>query len=111
MKRLERYFLEKAGFRVDLASDGEEGLERVHSRMPLIVITEILLPKKDGLSVCRALKSNPTTRDIPVLVFSVLAAEARALQAGADAFLQKPLDDEALIKTVRELLARRESRR
>lgn len=109
VKRLERYFLESAGFQVELTKDGAEGLERARAQRPLIVITEILLAKKDGLSVCRALKADPATHDIRVIVFSVLAAEDRARQAGADAFLRKPLDDAQLIATVRALLARRET--
>ncbi len=105
VRRLERYFLENAGFDVDLVNDGEEGLARARSRRPVIVMTEILLPKRDGLSVCRDLKADPATRDIRVVVFSVLAAEERARQAGADAFLRKPLDDRQLIETVKVLLA------
>lgn len=110
VKRLERYFLESAGFQVELVNDGEEGLERARSRLPRIVITEILLPKRDGLSICRALKSDPMTRGIRVLVLSILAAEDRAIQAGADAFIRKPLDDSQLIDTVHSLLAGREAR-
>ncbi len=108
VKRLERYFLESAGFEVALTRDGEEGLQRARERRPHIVITEILLAKKDGLSVCRELKSDAATRDICVLVLSILAAEDRARQAGADAFLRKPLDDAQLIETVRSLLSKRE---
>ena len=104
VRGLERYFLEEAGFEVDFADDGEAGLERARVRQPQIVITEILLPRMDGLSVCRALKSDPATRKVRVLVFSVLAAEDRALEAGADAFMRKPLDDKLLIETVRSLL-------
>lgn len=104
VKRLQRYFLESAGFDVEVASDGEEGLERARSRRPVILVTEVLLPKKDGLSVCRALKSDPATRGIRVLVFSILAAEDRALQAGADAFLRKPVDDAELIRIVHMLI-------
>lgn len=110
VKRLERYFLESAGFQVELVNDGEEGLERARSRLPRIVITEILLPKRDGLSVCRALKADPLTRGIRVLVFSILAARDRAIQAGADAFMRKPIDDTQLIDTVHSLLAGREAR-
>lgn len=61
----------------------------------------------DGLAVCRALKSDPATNDIPVLVFSILAAEERALEAGADAFLRKPLDDLRLVDTVNKMLRAR----
>lgn len=104
IKRLQRYFLEHAGFEVEFVADGNEGLERARALHPVILITEILLPKRDGLSICRVLKSDPATRKILVLVFSMLAAEERARQAGADAFLRKPLDDARLIATVNTLL-------
>lgn len=107
--RLQRYFLEKAGYEVDVVDDGERGLERALTRRPRIVITEILLPKLDGLSLCRAIKANPAIRDTCVLVFSILTAEERARQAGADAFLRKPLDDEQLLATVQSLLAKRKA--
>lgn len=106
---LERYFLEQAGFEVELVGDGEQGLALARARLPRIVITEILLAKKDGLSVCRAIKTDPVTRLIPVLVLSVLAAEDRARQAGADAFLRKPLDNGELIDAVLALLAQQET--
>jgi DNA-binding response OmpR family regulator len=109
MKRLQRYFLERAGYEVDVVDDGEVGLERARTRRPRIVITEILLPRSDGLSLCRAIKADPATRNTRVLVFSILAAEERARQAGADAFLRKPLDDEQLLATVQSLLAQRET--
>lgn len=106
VRRLERFFLEDAGFRVEFAEDGLDGLNLARALRPAIVITEILLPRVDGLSVCRALKAEPSTRHMAVLVFSVLAAEDRASEAGADAFLRKPIDDVLLIDTVRRLLAR-----
>lgn len=104
VKKLERYFLEKAGFRVEFADDGKLGLERARALRPRIVLTEVLLPGLDGLSVCRALKSDSSTKDLVVLVFSILSAEDRALEAGADAFLKKPLDDARLVATLNRLL-------
>lgn len=104
IKMLERYFLEQAGYRVEFASDGEQGLKVAQTLRPRIVIAEILLPRLDGLCICRRLKSDPATRDIVVLLFSILAAGDRARAAGADAFLQKPLDDRALVGTVERLL-------
>jgi len=107
IKKLERFFLEEAGYRVEFADDGLQGLERARALIPRILVTEILLPRLDGLKVCRALKSDPATKDIIVLVFSILFAEDRALEAGADAFLRKPLDDARLVDTVTALLRER----
>ena len=104
IKKLERFFLEEAGYRVEFADDGVQGLERARALVPRILVTEILLPRLDGLRVCRALKSDSATKHIVVLVFSILAAEDRALEAGADAFLHKPLDDARLVDTVATLL-------
>jgi two-component system, OmpR family, phosphate regulon response regulator PhoB len=106
MRRLERYFLEQAGFVVEFADDGHQGLESARRLLPDIVVAEILVAGLDGLSVCRTLKSDPATRGIRVLIFSILAAEQRALAAGADAFLLKPLDDSRLVQSVEALLGR-----
>jgi CheY-like chemotaxis protein len=107
VKKLERFFLDRAGFQVEFADDGAQGLARARVLKPQILVTEIILPGVDGLQVCRLLKSDPVTKGIPVLVFSILAAEERALEAGADAFLRKPLDDARLLDTVTKLLGRK----
>jgi two-component system phosphate regulon response regulator PhoB len=105
MRRLERYFLEQAGFAVEFADDGHKGLAAARRLIPDIVVAEILVGGLDGLSVCRALKADPATRSIIVLIFSILAAEQRALEAGADGFVRKPLDDVRLVESVERLLA------
>lgn len=107
IRELEAHFLDKAGFSVVFEQDGVGALERAHAIAPDIVITEILVPGLDGLALCRRLKNDPRTRDTAVLVFSVLSAAVRATEAGADAFLQKPLSDGALVATVNKLLAER----
>lgn len=104
MRRLERYFLEQAGFTVEFATDGNQGLEAARRLLPDIVVAEILIGGVDGLSVCRALKADPATRSIAVLIFSILAAEQRAREAGADAFVRKPLDDARLVASIEALL-------
>ena len=104
VQRLERFLLEQAGFSVEFANDGEAALTRAAELKPRIVVTEILVPRLDGLSLCRALKADPETQSIVVLVFSHLQAADRALEAGADAFLVKPLDGTHLIQTVAKLL-------
>ena len=64
----------------------------------------------DGLALCRRLKADPATRDTIVLVFSILAASGRAKEAGADAFLLKPLAEHILVDTVRQLLEARSAK-
>lgn len=107
VRELEAYFLKEAGYAVEFVSDGAAALERARELRPDILITEVLVPKLDGLSLCRTLKGEPQTRDTVVLVFSILAAATRAAEAGADAFLQKPLGEHRLVETVRTLLAGR----
>lgn len=105
VQRLERYFLQQAGYSVEFANDGLEALARIKELKPKILVTEILVPKLDGLGLCRAIKADPATKDIRVLIFSHLHAEDRAMDAGANAFLIKPLNEEMLIQTVEKLIA------
>jgi len=103
VRELEQHFLESAGFLVEFADDGPAALIQARRGFPRLIITEILIPKLDGLQLCRELKLDATTRDIPVIVFSVLAAETRAKEAGANAFLRKPLVPSVLLGTIRRL--------
>jgi DNA-binding response OmpR family regulator len=109
VRELESYFLNEAGFDVDFAADGAEALEQTRKLRPDIVITEVLVPKLDGLALCRAIKTDPLLHSTVVLVFSILAVHLRASEAGADAFLMKPLADRRLVDTVRQLLLLRSS--
>ena len=108
VQRLERFFLEQAGYAVEFAGDGVSALARTKALRPAIVISEILVPKMDGLTLCRTLKANPETRGIIVLLFSHLSAEDRAIEAGADAFLTKPIDDRSLVDTLSKLITKHE---
>src|SRR5215475_9157092 len=104
VQRLEKFFLEQAGYAVEFATDGVAALEQARQLKPKILVTEILVPKLDGLSLCRALKTDPNTRSIRVLIFSHLHAEDRAREVEADAFLVKPLNEQLLIHTVEKLI-------
>lgn len=105
IRELEAYFLDQAGFVVHFAEDGARALELARSLKPAIIITEILVPGLDGLALCHQLKATPETKDIPVVVFSLLAAEVRAREAG-EAFLRKPLGEHRLVQVARDLLNR-----
>jgi len=104
IRALEHYFLDKAGYAVEFAEDGTQALARAKQITPRILISEILVPGMDGLSVCRAIKADPQTAHIVVLIFSILAAEERALEAGADGFMLKPLDETRFVAAVEKLL-------
>jgi two-component system response regulator MprA len=107
IRDLESYFLNEAGFEVEFAADGVAALEQAQRLRPDIIITEVLVPQMDGLALCRAVKADPNLRGTVVLIFSILAVQSRAKEAGANAFLMKPLAEKRLVETVRELLALR----
>ena len=111
IRALESFFLNEAGFGVEFASDGLAALQLARAIKPDIIITEVLVPKLDGLALCRALRKEAELKDTVVLVFSILAAATRAREAGADAFLMKPLAEQRLVQTVRDLLAHRRATR
>jgi DNA-binding response OmpR family regulator len=111
VRDLEAFFLNEAGFGVEFAADGEAALNLAREIKPEIIITEVLVPKLDGLALCRAVRKEAELKDTVVLIFSILAAQSRAREAGADAFLMKPLAEQRLVQTVRELLASRASSR
>ncbi len=103
VRELQRFFLEQAGYRVTFADDGLQALQLVRELHPAVVITEILVPRLDGLALCRRVKSDAPIKNTVVVILSLLAAEGRARAAGADAFLSKPLLAEQLTSTVRAL--------
>lgn len=91
-------------YSVHFVADGEVALEAARQLRPRLLIADILVPKIDGLRVCRLLKAEPATRDIRVLIFSELLAERRARESGADAFLHKPIDERRFLGEVQHLL-------
>lgn len=107
VRQLAKHFLSEEGHEVETAIDGLEAIAKVRLRRPDLLITEILVPKLDGLALCRQLKAHPETRSIHILVFSILAAGARSREAGADGFLLKPLAQSQLVAMVQELATQR----
>jgi CheY-like chemotaxis protein len=100
VRELQRVFLERAGLGVEFADDGLAALELARVAPPALVVTEILLPRLDGLTLCRRLRDEPATAHVPVVVFSILAAAARAAEAGARTFLRKPLVESTFVAAV-----------
>lgn len=95
---------EMMGCRAVLAGDGVEALRRVSEEVPSLVLLDLMLPRLDGYEVARRLKSDPRTRDVPIIAITALARPRdrdRALEAGCDDFVDKPFDLDALARKVR----------
>ena len=109
IRDLLRYTLERAGFRVASAADGEQGLERVFASRPDALVLDLMLPGRSGLEVLREVRGEATTRDVPVLVLTARGAEMDKLlgfEHGADDYLTKPFSVRELIARLQALLRR-----
>ena len=104
-----RYNLEKQGFRVDEAADGQEALMRVAEAPPDLVLLDWMLPALSGLEVCRQLRRRPDTRELPIIMVTARTEDqdaVRALDTGADDYIAKPFAMDALLARIRALLRR-----
>jgi two-component system cell cycle response regulator DivK len=100
-------YLAHLGFAVEVAEDAERGLAMIRERPPHVIVMDVGLPGMDGNAATRLLKDDPVTRHIPVVVLTAHAQredEERALAAGCDAFLTKPLEPRALGAELRRIL-------
>jgi CheY-like chemotaxis protein len=96
-------YLTGTGLRVVRARDGDEGLSKVHRLHPAAVVLDIRLPGTNGWTVLETLKATPVTRDIPVIIVSILDEAARGLEAGAVEYLTKPVSRDDLITALQKL--------
>ena len=104
-----RYNLERQGFRVEEAGDGQEALLRVAEARPDLVLLDWMLPSLSGIEVCRQLRRRPATRDLPIIMVTARTEDqdaVRALDLGADDYITKPFVMEALMARIRALLRR-----
>jgi two-component system phosphate regulon response regulator PhoB len=104
-----RYNLEKEGYRVAEAGDGEEALTLIAERAPDLILLDWMLPILSGIEVCRQLRRKPRSRDVPVIMLTARGEEGdkiRGLNTGADDYLTKPFSLPELLARIKALLRR-----
>jgi signal transduction histidine kinase/CheY-like chemotaxis protein/predicted DNA-binding protein YlxM (UPF0122 family) len=109
-----RYYIRtilSSDYHVLLAKDGNIGTSKAFKLLPDIVLCDIMMPDMDGYEVCRQLKGNPSTKDIPIILLTACSLDeqrARGYESGAEAFMQKPFNVTTLKVRMRQLLQRKE---
>jgi len=109
--RLLELTLSRAGYQVIRASDGEEALAKIGQDRPDLVLLDVMMPKLDGIQVCRRLKGNSVTASIPVIMLTAKAQvtdKVTGFSAGADDYVSKPFNHREIVARVRTLLQRSE---
>lgn len=99
--------LEVTGYEAEIVTDGEQGLAKVRSDHPDLILLDIIMPKVDGLEVCRQLKADSATKAIPIIIITASGrkdAEEQCLSAGAAFCVRKPFDSQKLIEKIQSLL-------
>ncbi len=103
--------LRKEGYHVEIAQDGPTGLSRARQLHPDVVVLDVMLPGIDGLNICRQLRADPNTQDLPILMISAKEGvddRVRGLEMGADDYLIKPFDFVELLARIRVILRRQQ---
>ncbi len=107
--RVVTYNLEREGYQVSVAKDGEEALEKAGRELPDLILLDLMLPKMDGLEVCRQLRAQPKTAQLPIIMLTAKTQESDrivGLEMGADDYLPKPFSPRELLARVKAVLRR-----
>ncbi|GAB6268228.1 MAG: response regulator [Smithella sp.] len=102
---LMRFLLEKNGFTVVEATDGEKGVEMAKETKPHLILLDIQLPRMDGYAVAHELRKNNELADTPIVAvtsYAMVGDRERILAAGADGYIEKPIDPEKFIEQIKE---------
>ncbi len=107
-----KYNLEREGYLVDCVETGEEAMEHVAAVRPDAILLDLMLPGLDGIEVCRELRKNPDTKNVPIIMLTAKSEESdmvSGLEVGADDYVPKPFSPKVLIARLRALLRRSSS--
>jgi DNA-binding response OmpR family regulator len=104
------FVLERAGFEVCQARNGDEALDLLRDRRPRVCILDVMMPRRSGYDVCAVVKGDPELRDTYVMLLTAKgqeAARARGFEVGADEFMTKPFSPSRIVERIHEVLAAR----
>ena len=99
-------YLQQAGYSVIAATSSDDAQEKLNNNKPDIIFLDVILPGKSGFEICRELKDNPVTSEIPIVFCSTKNSDVDKMwgdMLGADAYLSKPVDRDELTRVLREL--------
>jgi len=105
---LVRVTLERGDYEIVDASNGKEALKKVRLEKPDLVLLDVVMPKMDGFEVCRKLKKDPQTKEIPIIILTAKAQEVdkeKGREVGASDYITKPFSPSALLTKIEEILA------
>jgi DNA-binding response OmpR family regulator len=105
------FILNKAGYEVIMASNGEEALEKLAEYKPGIIFLDLMMPGKNGYEVCEIIKNSPEYKDVYIIILSAKGGDIdrdRALSLGADEFMSKPFSPIYVLTRIKEMTAQRE---
>jgi two-component system phosphate regulon response regulator PhoB len=103
------YNLEREGYEVACLYDGSQAVDFVTKRKPELVILDLMLPEVDGIEICRTLKNDPVTKNIPIVMLTAKSEEADVvvgLQMGADDYIPKPFSPKILVARIKAIVRR-----
>lgn len=107
-RKIVRQLLSRTSYRLREAADGEAALGMVREERPDLILMDVQLPKMSGLDVTRALRADPATADVPIIVvtsFALSGDDQRAMAAGASAYIAKPYSPRELLALIQTFLA------
>jgi two-component system chemotaxis response regulator CheY len=108
MRGMLQHVLVSAGFNVETAEDGVDGLEKLEDKVPDLIISDINMPRLDGFGFVEGVRSKSEFRGIPILILTTESApemKDRARRAGASGWIVKPFDEALLVGAIRKVLA------
>lgn len=101
------FLMDQAGYQVRVVHDGEQALQAIEQQPPDLILLDVMMPKRNGYEVCKAIRENPAWQGIHIIMLTAKGQEAereKGIELGADDYVTKPFSTRALVKKVKGVL-------